>query len=829
MSISVCITGLIAEGRIRQGSAQEAEKLYGQHLNALKHRMSPMAAAAEASERTIKSLDAELARRKGLALRSIETQIRIEADLKGFNGGAGGDGPIDPKALPALLDKDMRASYSNVEGRRAAIRGDAHRTMSRILTDHSANLIGQMRNAAQMGDIVAELFGKDSGNIAAREMADGWRQAAEMLRQRFNAAGGDIGKLYNWGLPQSHDWQRIRAAGYDAWKADILPRLDRAKMIDRNTGAAFTDDALDTALEETWERIRTNGWSDRTPGTVGKPSLANSRDDSRFLIFKSPEDWMGYQERFGSGSPYDAMMRHIDDMARDVAMMEILGPNPQATLNWAKGRIEQSAALDKSPGSKAIEKARQAGKLADNLFDEITGKLTDPRSEKLALTFSSIRSLQTGAKLGGAFLSGVSDFAFGATTRVFNGLPVASMFRDYAKLMLPGDGDLQAFAIRRGLIAEEYASRTAGQSRYIGEELTGEIPRRLAAGVLRLSLLSRHTQSLRWANGIETLATFTEQAGKSLDELRNLEPRLVASLERYGIDSAKWDALRSAPMEMDRGANWLTPSNSKDRDAADKFMEMIHTEVDFAVPTADLRTRAMFNSAFERGTLLGEIGRSALLFKSFGVSVLLRQGHRIQQMAGAHRLRYAGGLIASTTIAGGLAIMLKDVAAGRDPRAADNPEFWGQAVLQGGGFGIFGDLVKSQENRLGGGFASAAFGPMAQTIDNFVMRPLSAKEGRADWSLAKAIKAELPGQSLWYTRLAFDRLIADQLQESIDPDYAKAWRRMDKWADEQGTSYFWDQGEITPDRAPDFSNIAGGDGGDDADAALAALEGDAVQ
>jgi hypothetical protein len=52
---------------------------------------------------------------------------------------------------------------------------------------------------------------------------------------------------------------------------------------------------------------------------------------------------------------------------------------------------------------------------------------------------------------------------------------------------------------------------------------------------------------------------------------------------------------------------------------------------------------------------------------------------------------------------------------------------------------------------------------------------------------------------------------------------------MDKWADEQGTAYFWDQGEITPDRVPDFSNIAGGDSGDDADAALAALEGDAVQ
>jgi hypothetical protein len=394
------------------------------------------------------------------------------------------------------------------------------------------------------------------------------------------------------------------------------------------------------------------------------------------------------------------------------------------------------------------------------------------------------------------------------------------MMRDWLKLMRPGSIEDQKLAIRRGLIAQEAAGRTSAQSRYIGEELTGEIPRRLASGVLRLSLLSRHTQTMRWVHGMETLSTYTEQAGKALDEL---EPRLGEALRRYGIDEAGWDALRTAPMEIDRGIEWLTPRNSGNDALADRFMEMILTETDFAVPTADLSTRALMNSKLERGTWVGEVGRSALLFKSFGISVLMRQSHRIMQMAGPEAARYAAGLFIGTTVLGASAILMGDVSKGRDPRNIMdmpfvdengdfefNPGFWGQAALQGGGFGIFGDLVKSQESRFGGGLGDMIVGPLPQTFDNLIAKPLAAKEGRGGWQLLKGVKQELPGQSLWWLRTAFDRMIADQIQEAIDPDYARAWDRMDKWANEQGTDAYWDQGDALPDRAPDLMNMFGG-------------------
>lgn len=802
MSISVCVQGLVAEGKIPQGQAAEADRLYAIHLRDLSQQMGMMPAAALASERTIAAMKAQLIRKKMLAAATIGAQQRILTDLGKYGGG--GSGPIDPRAGAALFDHDPRAPYSNIEARRMVVRGQAQAHMDKVMADHSANLLGRVRNPAQLADLVREAFGEDSGNAMARELAGAWNDAAELLRQRFNAAGGDIGKLEKWGLPQSHDWRRVRAAGFEAWREAIVPRLDRAKMIDRETGRPFGDAKLDEVLGEVFDTIRSNGIADVTPGASGKGALANRRGDARFLVFRSADAWLGYADQFGSGNAYDAMMGHIDGMARDIAAMEILGPNPAHTVGWLKDTLVKAAAVDRSPDSKGVGKAKAAGERIDELWGEYSGAHSDPRNETLALVFSSIRTLQTAAKLGGAYLSSFSDFATMRSRAAFDGLPTARVMGRYAKLFAPGSLEDQQLAVRRGLIAREWSSRTAAQSRYIGEELTGEIPRRLAEGTLRLSLLSRHDQALRWAFGMEALATFTEQRGKALGQL---DQSLRGMLERHGIGEAEWEKLRTAPVASDRGADWISPHASGDRALGDRFLEMILSETDLAVPIADLGIRATLNSKLERGTWIGEIGRSALLFKSFGISLMLRQAREIMAMRPGQAAGYATGLFIGTTLMGALSLQLKDLAAGRDPRDMTSPEFWGAAALQGGGFGIFGDFLKSASNRLGNGISTTLAGPLAQDVDNLIA---IARARNPQGKALKTVRSLLPGGTIWYARTAFDRMVTDQIQQAIDPDYRKSWNRIDKYAREQGTEYYWRPGDQAPERAPDFSNATEG-------------------
>ena len=60
-----------------------------------------------------------------------------------------------------------------------------------------------------------------------------------------------------------------------------------------------------------------------------------------------------------------------------------------------------------------------------------------------------------------------------------------------------------------------------------------------------------------------------------------------------------------------------------------------------------------------------------------------------------------------------------------------------------------------------------------------------------------------PGASLWYARLALERLIFDNIQKMIDPKFNdRIIRRINKYRDEQDKEYFWKPGESFPERTP---------------------------
>lgn len=803
MSLDRCLPDLVAKGAIDQARADEVGSLYGELKQQFRRQFGDQAAAAMATDATLEALDrAALLKRRRAGLQAAAQKDALRA-MDAFGGGRDPGKPIDPRAGPAFFDKDERAPYSNVEARRKAVKATAHGMIDGLLQRFHADITGRLRNRAELDDVVRALFGEATGSDAARELAGAWTDAAEMLRQRFNAAGGDIGKIERWGLPQSHDSRAVRRVGYAEWRDFIAPKLDRARMIDRRTGQPFGDEALELALRDTYEAIRTDGWSRQTPGQAGRGAMANRHSDPRFLIFKSTDDWGAYAERFGSGTAFDAMMGHIDTMAREIAAMEILGPNPAATVGWLKDVIEKSAATDTAPDSKAPDAAFAARRQIDRLWNEYTGAQLRPENRALALGFSSLRSFQTAAKLGSATLSAVTDLGFQMSARHYNGLPAATIMGDYLKLLRPGSVEDQRLAVRMGLIAEEWSNHVASQQRYLTEELTGEVSRRLAEGVLKASGLNRWTQAGRWAFGMQFVNTITGEAGKSFDAL---DPAFRAMLERNGIASDGWDIIRATTPRRERGQDWIFPQDIADARVRDRLMETILTEMDMAVPVASLKTRALINSVAPRGTWHGEILKSAFLFKSFGISVMLDQMHRIMQQSAGNAARYAGGLIIGTTLLGGLALQLKALAGGQDPRDASKPEFWGAAALQGGGFGIFGDFLQSQTNRFDGGFAQTLAGPLVQDAQGLVD---IAKTKRPAWQAVRQLRQSLPGGSLWYLKLGMDRLVTDQIQQEIDPNYRAAWRRMEKRASEQGTRYWWAPGETAPERAPDLGNALG--------------------
>ncbi|MGF7151328.1 hypothetical protein FHS96_004991 [Sphingomonas zeicaulis] len=807
MSLADCIVGMVDRGEI---TAAQAEKMQARFdaLNAdyLK-RGYTTDAAAKASEETLRQLQFEALLKKRQALLQVQAQGRIAGDLASFDG--------DPfTGALAVLDSDGRAPFINVEAQRRAILGRAHAVMTEALFRHSRDLLGRVRDRTGLRDVVRERFGEDTGNAAAREVAEAFGKTADMLRSRFNAAGGAIGHRADWGLPQAHDNVRVRAAGYEAWRDFTAPLLDAGRMVDEATGAPFTPEGLELALREVWESIRTDGWNRRTEGAGFAGKLANRRSDSRFLLFRNADDWLTYQDRFGTGTAWDAMLGHMQGMSRDIALLEVLGPNPAATKRWLQDRLQKLAALDPNPSQKRLDRARAVAKQFDDLYDVVTGKLGTPVNGRVARAFGGVRSFLTAAKLGSAAISATTDVGFQAVTRRFNGLPVVGAMTGYLKLLNPAAGADRRTAVRLGLIAEEASKMASALHRYIDESASPEIAKRMSDAVLRVSGLSAWTQAGRWAFGMEVLGHLGDQVGKQFDDL---DPSLRGMMQRYGIEADDWDVMRATPLYEADGslgkAQFLRPEDIGDEVLGDTLLRMVLTETDYAVPTATARARATLSFGQQPGTLGGEIIRNAALFKSFGVSMLLTHGARMMQrpnMSG--RLAYFAGLTVTTGLLGGLALQMKELAKGRDPRDMGSEEFWGAALLQGGGFGIFGDFFTATENRFGGGLAETLAGPVVSaasdaakvTIGNAMKAARGEPEKiNAGRDTVKLLKNYTPGGSIWYLRAAYERMVLDVLAQEIDPDYYESWQRMEDVAAEQGQGYWWRPGENAPSRLPE--------------------------
>ena len=826
MSLDQCIPDLLASGAINREQGDEMASLFGELKRNYRRQFGDQAAASMASEETARILGAQARERKRKALLQVQSQREAWLNMQKYGTGAGNIRVLDPdkpnhlaKAAEALLVRSEYAPYRNVEYQWKSIRGQSHSTMSAVLQKHSRNIVGSVRQKAELDNMVRELFNPgSSGSPAAREMAEAWTATAEGLRRRFNAAGGDVGQMEKWGLPQSHDSLAVEAAGYTKWRDNILPLLDRERMIDKRTGMRLSDEAMELSLRDVFETISTDGWVHRTPGGGGRASLANRGQDPRFLIFRDGDAWMEYQQSFGGkASAFDSMMAHIDGMSRDIAMMEILGPNPAQTIAWLGDTVEKAAALKGGRGSR--DAAYAARGRIEGYFTEISGANRRPANRKLALGFSALRAWQVSTKLGSAVLSTTSDQATQILARKMNGIPIAKGISTQLKLLNPANVADRELAMMMGLIAEEASNIGAATSRMTGEELTGEFSKRMAETVLRVSGLNAVTQMGRWAFGMDFLAHITNQRTKGFDQLD--EPFRNA-FKRYGLGESHWDILRATELTDHRGANWIMPDKIANQRLRDDMMRMIQTETDFAVPVPGIAVSSFINSNLAKGTLIGEIGRTAFQFKSFPVTLGLMQGQRTMAQRGWNRASYAAQMVILTTIAGAAALQLKEIAKGRDPRPiydADDPAataaFWGASFVQGGGAGIYGDFFKSSQSRFGGGVVDTLAGPGFQTADT-VTNLLLTQPGKAimgektnfGGAAVKTLRSELPGGSLWFSRLGFERVILDELQQQIDPNYRKAWRRMEKYADDQGSEYFWAPGDsVDAARAPDLSNI----------------------
>lgn len=686
-------------------------------------------------------------------------------------------------------------------------------------------------NPLMTADVVREVFrGADghTGNSAAKAGARAWLDTIEKLRLRFNAAGGDVGKLDYGYLGQAVDSVRVQKATPDDFAAKVLPLLDRRRYLNED-GSLMNNAQVAEILRAAHATLASDGVNKVEPGQFkGAGARANRGSESRVLHFKDGDAWMAYMGEYGEGSLYDSMMGHIGAMARNIGLVERYGPNPEQTF-----RVQADIA-ERADGRGTVQN-RSFGNTPQAYWDILSGKTSSPENAFVANAGQNVRNVQTAAKLGGAVITSLTDIGTIATTLHYDRLPYFDMLKNLGKQL---DKDHREFLRAHGVIAE---SLTSTMNRWTGDHMTHGLTGKVANSVMKMSFMNAWTDGLRGAFSATMMQGFARKVGKEWAKLDEWDRWLMT---RKGITEEDWNIIAKAEPTERGGSKYLTrdailaTGDDGAQQAATKWMAFVSDEAQFAIINPDMATRAIATGGgLPAGTLRGEAMRSFMQFKSFPTAMITRHWGRLfdtpQGIEGApagfgaqtetgaaiNRMAVFAGLNVSLMMLGAIVLQEKAILQGKDPYDMTEPKFWAKAMGQGGGLGYVGDFItKDPTEQRGNNFEQAGgvlLGPSGGAVaglagDLMLTNAWEAAKGKDTHAAGEAIRwtnSQLPYASLWQMKGAWDHFFIHNAQEMVNPRYLERMREraLKDWRQD----YYWAPGEAMPKRAPDLGKAFG--------------------
>ncbi len=843
------------------------KETYIPHYEHLKQHMSEDAAEKMAANMAFERMLQENSRRRGLLL--LEKQKRMDLMTRA----------VQSMENDKIHDKGKMAHFlvrlvenwddgSSLAVRANQIVGAAQNKMVDFMrvANQKVNpkaVIGG--NKVILKNVMREIFGVDTGDGNAAAFAKSWKDTVEYLRTRANVAGMNIGFREDWHLPQYHIKEKIME-GFDpknvegarkAWKDFYRPLLNLEKMNDSATGRAITPERLEEAMDKMFDRIMTRGQIDAKEGRIlGYENLAETMKEARFFVFKDDEAWAKANERYGNGDMFGTMMGHIENMAKIISQLEILGPNPERQWSWLRAEATRQGLVGNLIDAKSEEKANATLKLAQNAMNQFTGVASQLHgSQVLKESFDGLSNLTHAAFLGSAAISDAASkpmmLQMGRAMMGFkNWWNFPAMFKTFNPL----DPKDQEIAARAGFIMETATDSLARNVAMNRHNFFGELVRILPSITSRVSGLTQLSQWGKRLIGLESMGRFGDFAQLSLDEMAKIdgdEKGFAKTLKKWGFNSDEWDLIRQAPLwEPKEGVKFMhhreieqyllslanadAPiiTKAKAYELASKYGDMIVGQANFAAPETSLVGKALLQGETAEGTVRGSVLRSFSTYRTWSVTVFHYFGQELASIAAEKGIMAGAGaaayFLAMMTLSGALQMQLKEIKKGNTPREdMDSPEFWQDAIWAGGGLSIIGDAFKMMsEQKYGGGTPVEMFGPQFAMATDYlnvgqdlvglgweavtVEPPEHIMGHKTHWEKDGASKlgrdfSNLLAQdtpvlsSVWWMRAAWERAVVGSLRGLIDPHNEDKWEDYQKRLEDRGQEMWWSPGQVTPD------------------------------
>ena len=650
------------------------------------------------------------------------------------------------------------------------------------------------------------------------KLAEIMESYSEMIRQKLNDRGANIQKLWGYIVKQSHDPASIRNAAailgvknietdpslklkkdinynrnFLAWKNFVMEKLDTDRTF------ANTDN-VDEFMIDVYNSLVGNKYliADGVSNSYGTRSSADVAKGSKFkrvLHFKTADDWFDYNDKFGVGNLKESFFSGLQTAGRNLGIIDALGTKPKENMD--KIRFAVHDRLKKQ--GKDVGSIKNFRKL-DKYMKVIDGSIYTVENFGVARYSAIARTLASMARLGGATISALADVGiYGSEVRYQGRSFLGGMFEALSSLFrIKNTKEKKLIAEMLGFINDNTIYDMSARHQ-VGDNLDKGWTKAQRT-FFKLNLLSWWTNSLKEGAMLGLANYFARQ--KNL-EFKNLNKQLQELFTVYDINATKWDVIRKTAMEKaDDGKEFINIALLDEMSDADikkitgleKMTErQIRIEKEkfkaavsgilldrsiYAVIEPDARVKSFMTQGKLAGTGFGEAIRFFGQFKAFPISIVQKVlGRELDYFKGRKQgdlgrgIRGMGALMVTSAMLGYMSMTLKDLLKGRSPIDINKHKTIMAALLQGGGLGIYGDVlfneVRDKFALLGG-----LVGPIGVTTADVLM---AIKHGtrlefsKASKSAYDAVTAMIPFYNLFYIKSAFDYMIGYQIMETIKP------------------------------------------------------------
>ena len=595
---------------------------------------------------------------------------------------------------------------------------------------------------------------------------------------------------------------------FNRWKNFIVTRLDLARTFDdENLKTGEIDKRLKLAYE-----VLTKGRAigDDEATTQNSFNLARKISEHRFFHFKDGQSWMEYNKEYGSGTLRNAVINTLRVNADRIGVLQTMGANPDIFYETLKKRI-----IDTSD----TPNIKQNINKADKYFITVLGRDQIPGSYLGAHIGNALRSMQNITKLGSVVLTSLTD-----TAQSLSGLRSSDvgLLTRWGYLM-QGIADLgmrRELADSLGVMADSMMGHFNNRFTALDTPLGGM---NKAMGIFfKLNLQDPWDFALR--NGFGT-ALARNLANVRDISFENLGAGLRRNLLRYGIDEKDWNLIRNnrEAMKSYRGKLFVTPDmidqftpesiaeyhgqpeatagQIKDtKNLIEQKLQMYFMDqTDMAQIQTGASEKAMLVRGTQAGTVQGELLRTLAQFKFYtlgitrralGRNLLENSSDGVMQsiLNGNVSYKALADYMITATVFGYISMAAKSmIKSGTVPNPASiqtNIE----AMVAGGGFGIYGDLLTNQYNKFGHGLIGSLAGPTAGSIADAAslfstLVPFTDKDNHRLTYHQRALKGltQFAQHNLlpntFYTKAAFDHLLGENWMNHIDPGYTERMKQ----------------------------------------------------